>query len=283
MSMKHLGTPTLDIHAGGRDFIFPHHENEIAQSEALTGQTFAKIWLHHGLLTINNQKMAKSLGNFITVQDALKKHSPEALKLFFLSTHYASSIDYTEDKLADMEKGVAKFRALIKRAADVGPDKIGVKVGDVEFLVEAQEKILQALDADFNTAGALGHLFDLVTAANRFLDAGKQDDYFEGSVHQTIAFLTELVGGVLGISLVQTLSGALSVENEALLAQRVQARLRVLAIGARRPCWNPVKTFVRETLQVDEKKEQWAWDRYDPAALQEIIDAQREVIAASKA
>lgn len=223
MSIKHLGTETLDIHAGGRDLVFPHHENEIAQAEALTGKTFAKMWIHHGLLTIGGQKMAKSLGNFITVQDALTRHSVNALKLFFLSTHYASSIDYTQDKLADMEKGVAKFRALLKRAKDTAPDRLGVKIADVEFLVDAREKILEALDTDFNTAGALGHLFDLVTAANRFIDDGKQNDYFEGSVHQVVKFLREVVENVLGISLEEAAAG-LSPEDEALLNERIEAR-----------------------------------------------------------
>lgn len=223
MSIKHLGTETLDIHAGGRDLIFPHHENEIAQAEALTGKTFARMWIHHGLLTIGGQKMAKSLGNFITVQDALQKHSVNAFKLFFLSTHYASSIDYTEEKLGDMEKNVAKFKALIKRAADVGPDKLGVKLTDVEFAVDAREKILEALDADFNTAGALGHLFELVTAANRFIDEGKQNEYFEGSVHQTVKLLQEIVEGVFGISL-QDAPAGVSAEDEALLSERVEAR-----------------------------------------------------------
>ncbi len=223
MSMKHLGVETLDIHAGGRDLVFPHHENEIAQAEALTGKTFAKMWIHHGLLTIGGQKMAKSLGNFITVQDALKKHSVAALKLFFLTTHYASSIDYTEDKLLDMEKGVAKFRALVKRAKDVGEDNLGVALVDVEFLVDAKEKILQALDTDFNTASAVGYFFDVLTAANRFLDEGKQNAYFEGSVHQVVKFLRELVEGVFGISLDETLAG-ISSEDETLLNERIEAR-----------------------------------------------------------
>ncbi|MBF0122447.1 MAG: cysteine--tRNA ligase [Candidatus Omnitrophica bacterium] len=223
MSIKHLGTETLDIHAGGRDLVFPHHENEIAQSEALTGKPFSKMWIHHGLLTINGQKMAKSLGNFITVQDALKKHSVGALKLFFLSTHYASSIDYTEEKLLDMEKGIAKFKVLVKRAQDVGEDKLGVVLEDVEFLVEAKEKILLALDTDFNTASAVGHLFELVTAANRFMDDGKQNAYFEGSVHQVIKFLREMVVSVFGISCDEVQTG-LSSEEEALLQERIEAR-----------------------------------------------------------
>ncbi len=222
MSIKHLGTETLDIHAGGRDLVFPHHENEIAQAEALTGKTFAKMWIHHGLLTIDGQKMSKSLGNFITVQDALKQHSVSALKLFFLSTHYASSIDYSAGKLVDMEKGVARFRALILRA---GQFSVGgaLPVQDVPFLKEAKAKIMAALDEDFNTAAALGHFFDLLTAANRFIDQGKQDDRFEGSVKAVALVLKEILEGVLGITLDEAVS-EVSDEETSLLNERIEAR-----------------------------------------------------------
>jgi cysteinyl-tRNA synthetase len=223
MSIKHLGTETLDIHAGGRDLVFPHHENEIAQAEALTGKTFAKLWIHHGLLTINSQKMSKSLGNFITVQDALAKHSVNALKLFFLSTHYASSIDYTPEKLGDMEKGIAKFKNLIIKIKAVAEPKLPVRMDEVDFVLEAKEKILEALDADFNTASALGHIFDLVTATNRFIDDGKKDDYFEGSVHLAGKFLQEILESVLGMKLEDAVSG-LSADDEALVNERAEAR-----------------------------------------------------------
>lgn len=223
MSIKHLGTETLDIHAGGRDLVFPHHENEIAQAEALTGKTFAKRWIHHGLLTIDGQKMSKSLGNFITVQDALRKHSVSALKMFFLSAHYASSIDYTGEKLNDMEKGVARFRALVARGGQIPAGKVSVLCGDVPFLKDAKEKIIAAMDEDFNTAAALGHFFDLLTAANRFIDEGKKDDRFEGSVHAVIAVLKDLLEGVLGITLEEVALRA-SDEEMTLLKERVEAR-----------------------------------------------------------
>ncbi|MBF0594850.1 MAG: cysteine--tRNA ligase [Candidatus Omnitrophica bacterium] len=223
MSIKHLGTETLDIHAGGRDLVFPHHENEIAQAEALTGKPFARMWIHHGLLTINSQKMAKSLGNFITVQDALKKYSVSAFKLFFLSTHYASSIDYTDDKLVEMEKGIAKFKALLARAGQVPAPKLDVRLEDVDFLVDAKEKIIAAMDEDFNTALAIGHVFELVTAANRFMDVGKQDDYYEGSIHAVVKFLKDFLGVVLGLDLEDKTAG-LSAEDESLVNERLEAR-----------------------------------------------------------
>ncbi|MBF0485302.1 MAG: cysteine--tRNA ligase [Candidatus Omnitrophica bacterium] len=223
MSMKHLGVETLDVHAGGRDLVFPHHENEIAQAEALTGKPFARLWVHHGLLTINSQKMSKSLGNFITVQDAFQKHSVNAFKLFFLSTHYASNIDYTEDKLLDMEKGIAKFKNLLKKIDVVGLPSFSVSLNEVDFVLDAKEKILEAMDADFNTALALGHVFDFVTAANRFIDEGKKDDYFEGSAHLAGKVLREILEGVLGLDLNDAVSGLLP-EDEAFLKERVDAR-----------------------------------------------------------
>jgi cysteinyl-tRNA synthetase len=223
MSIRHLGVETLDIHAGGRDLVFPHHENEIAQAEALTGKTFANLWVHHGLLTINAQKMSKSLGNFITVQDALARHSVNALKLFFLSTHYGSSIDYTQDKLVEMEKGIARLRAVLQRAKTVPAAVLAVHREDVEFLIEARENIIQAMDEDFNTALAAGHVFELVTALNRFIDAGRQDDYFEGSVHAAAAFLREFLGEVCGLTL-EDAGARLSAEEEAWLQERIQAR-----------------------------------------------------------
>ncbi|MBF0387614.1 MAG: cysteine--tRNA ligase [Candidatus Omnitrophica bacterium] len=224
MSLKHLGTETLDIHAGGRDLVFPHHENEIAQAEALTGKPFARMWVHHGLLTINSQKMSKSLGNFITVQEALKKYSVSAFKLFFLSTHYASSIDYTEDKLGEMEKGIAKFQSLVARAEKVPAPGAGARLEEAEFLTEARKKILAAMDEDFNTALAIGQVFELITATNRFIDLGKQDDLFEGQVKAVVSFLKSFLTGVLGLELADRVVGP-SAEEAALINERQAARL----------------------------------------------------------
>lgn len=222
MSIKHLGVETLDIHAGGRDLIFPHHENEIAQAEALTGKTFAKLWIHHGLLTINSQKMAKSLGNFITVQDALKKYSVAAFKLFFLSTHYASSIDYTDEKLADMEKGVARFRAFLARVKQLSASKDNPSQLP-GLLHEVREKILKALDEDFNTALAVGHMFELMTTANRMIDAGAKDPSVIHMVRMAGDFIQQILSGVMGLDLEEKAEDV-SAEDAALLSERAQAR-----------------------------------------------------------
>ena len=171
MSQKLLKTDTLDIHAGGRDLIFPHHENEIAQAEALTGKPFAKYWIHHGLLTINGQKMAKSLGNFVTIKDFLAKFKdPGLLKFFFLTAHYRSAIDYNEERIEEARQALGRVRILT--------DKLDKKIGrsftflesKIKEIVEISNRFGEAIEDDFNTPQALAALFDLVNAANKNIE-----------------------------------------------------------------------------------------------------------------
>jgi cysteinyl-tRNA synthetase len=160
MSQKFLKTETLDIHAGGRDLIFPHHENEIAQTEALTGKPFAKYWVHHGLLAINGQKMAKSLGNFITIQDVLKKYHPDVLKLFFLQTLYSNPIDYSEKKMDEVTEYYRSFVLLFRLYRD-NLSKYGkrpLQKENKEELDRLSEEFNKAMDDDFNTPVALSIL-----------------------------------------------------------------------------------------------------------------------------
>ena len=175
MSMRYLRSQTLDIHAGGRDLIFPHHENEIAQAEALTGKLFAKYWIHHGLLTIEGRKMSKSLGNFVTIQDALAKFKPDILKMFFLSAHYASPIDFTFDGLSRSKKAYEKFEEFLDKcvseeskegASSAGLDEVIKKEIDLK-----RESFERVMDDDFNTAQGLAVLFDIVNAGNKMLDS----------------------------------------------------------------------------------------------------------------
>ncbi len=170
MSMKHLGE-TFDIHGGGKDLVFPHHENEIAQSEAATGRPFARYWLHNGFVNINNEKMSKSLGNFFTLRDVLGRVKPEALRFFFASSHYRSPIDYSEQSLAEAKAGLdrlyrVKEKAESCRAAGAIPAPLPEGEG-YSPLAEAPGRFAEAMDDDFNTAAALGHLFDAVRAMNR--------------------------------------------------------------------------------------------------------------------
>jgi cysteinyl-tRNA synthetase len=165
MSQDALKTDTLDIHAGGRDLIFPHHENEIAQAEAKTGKPFAKYWIHHGLLTINGQKMSKSLGNFYTIQDVLKKVPADVLKFFFLSAHYTSALDFSFEALETSHKGYKKILDFLEsaRVTGAGADPVSKNFED---------RFQKAMDDDFNTAQALAVLFEMAGAGNKALAAG---------------------------------------------------------------------------------------------------------------
>jgi cysteinyl-tRNA synthetase len=173
MSMRFLRTQTMDIHAGGRDLIFPHHENEIAQAEVLTGKKFARYWIHHGLLTIDGKKMSKSLGNFVTIQDILKKYEPNVLKLFFLSAHYGSPMDFsfraleeTKENLKQIGNFLDKVEARQKQLSGEGltlssEEEIEINNNCGEF-----EK---AMDDDFNTPQARAILFKLLALGNKYL------------------------------------------------------------------------------------------------------------------
>ncbi len=179
MSMKFLGTKTLDIHAGGRDLIFPHHENEIAQAEALTSKPFAKYWIHHGLLTINGQKMAKSLGNFITIKDFLSKHgNADILKLFFLSAHYSHPIDYTEEKIEAAKKQLKNLEDFFGRVEQLGGGKkAGRESAQIKTeLQEVENNFLAAMDDDFNMPQALGWVFELLNKGNQLIAKGELAD-----------------------------------------------------------------------------------------------------------
>ena len=199
MSMKHLECQTLDIHAGGRDLIFPHHENEIAQSEALTHKPFARIWIHHGLLTINGQKMAKSSGNFITVEDILKKYSVDDLKIFFLFSHYASPIDFCEEKIEEAHKALQKFDILFWKTHEILKDKhVDIPI-QADFIKEHKNRFVAAMDDDFNTPEALASLFDLISATNKFIEEGKRDKNYFGILYCAVDTLESLAKHIFGL------------------------------------------------------------------------------------
>ncbi len=172
MSQKYLETETLDIHGGGRDLIFPHHENEKAQAEALTGKKFANYWIHHGLLTINGQKMAKSLGNFVTIKDVLKKYPADILKIFYLQAHYSSSIDFSWEKMEEAKKAYERIMILIDKLDDYikkneiresTPWGTGAKAIEEEFF---REQFKAAMDDDFNMPKGLAVLFEVINSTN---------------------------------------------------------------------------------------------------------------------
>lgn len=206
MAQKYLGE-TLDIHGGGRDLIFPHHENEIAQSEALTGKMFARCWIHHGLLTINGQKMAKSLGNFVTIKDFICEYrDPGILKLFFLSTHYSNPVDYTKEKIEDCKKQKKSFDDFFEKIGSwrlrEGRFKAATSEKDRSKIEDIYLKFEQAMDDNFNTPVALASLFELMDLALGFVSCDKEDafNYAESKLRIFFSIFGFNVGKVRKIS-----------------------------------------------------------------------------------
>ncbi len=197
MSMKYLGE-TFDIHGGAQDLIFPHHENEIAQSEALTGKQFVKYWLHTGLLTINGEKMAKSLGNFITIRELLSKYDAEVFRVFVASSHYRSSIDFSEKAMKDAEAKLDKLyeaRDAIELALTLGNTKEG---RDEKFEVEVEKykrRFIDEMENDFNTPAALATLLEL---ARVIVNYSKNENPARDSLVYAKTTLLEL-GDIFGI------------------------------------------------------------------------------------
>jgi cysteinyl-tRNA synthetase len=207
--MKYLGE-TFDIHGGGKDLIFPHHENEIAQSEAATGRPFVRYWLHNGFVNINAEKMSKSLGNFFTIKEVLEKYDSELLRFFLLSAHYRSPLDFSDQNLTEAEAGMERiYKSLAGideylASGGAEPATAAASPGGAEL--ELQEKagtfmdrFREALDDDFNTALAIGNLFDLVRSINRVLaETGGSSGLVGELLAAARGNITEM-GGVLGL------------------------------------------------------------------------------------
>jgi cysteinyl-tRNA synthetase len=241
MSRKYLGE-TFDIHGGGKDLVFPHHENEIAQSCGASGKPFANLWMHHGFVTIKDEKMSKSLGNFLTIRDVLKQYEPEVLRLFIFSTQYRNPLDFTETALQDARSGLERMYECLAQVdglpaeGSVGPSHIADQ--DRLGLETLTTRFHEAMDNDFNTAQALAHLFDTVKSLNKILRALPEQPTVEDlTLLRTTAAVFRDLAGVLG--LVQRNPAAVVAGNKAkemagidlseekieqLIAQRNQAR-----------------------------------------------------------
>jgi cysteinyl-tRNA synthetase len=192
MCSKYLGQP-FDIHGGGSDLIFPHHENEIAQSEGAKGCLLARYWLHNGMVTIAHEKMSKSTGNFMTVQQAAQRVGGEALRRFVLGTHYRGPLDFSEDQLDEAKRGLDRLYETLARAAD---ELAGHQVeADATEKTKILDEFRTGMDDDFNTARGLATLFDAVRALNRHLDA--EEWALAGACRAALAE----IGRVLGIGL----------------------------------------------------------------------------------
>jgi cysteinyl-tRNA synthetase len=186
MALKYLGK-SLDIHGGGQDLIFPHHENEITQSESFTGVApFARYWLHNGLLQFGEDKMSKSLGNLITVKQALERYSPDAIRLFILGSHYRSPLTYSEETLKAAEVGMERLRQATRDGGGSG----GKTVLDAEPF---KRRFIDSMDDDFNTAQAAAVLFDLVRDINR----AREENFDVADARNTLVDLAKVLGFTL--------------------------------------------------------------------------------------
>lgn len=221
MVKKYLGE-TIDIHAGGQDLAFPHHENEIAQSEALTGKTMANYWLHNGYIKIDNEKMSKSLGNFVLVHDIIQQHSPDVVRFFMLTAHYRSPINFSEELLISAKSSLDRLKTTftnVKHRLSESADLAVEKENWLEKGEELKARFIKEMDDDFNTANAITVMFDTAKEANVYL----REQQTSKDVLQSFLSLLEEMGSVLGFSLEEQ-TELLDEEIESLIEERNQAR-----------------------------------------------------------
>ena len=222
MAKKLLGD-TIDIHAGGMDLAFPHHENEIAQSEALTGKKFANYWMHAAFLNVNNQKMSKSLNNFLTARDALKEYDADVIRFLMLSGHYRIQLNFSNELLESAKASVERLYNAIGNLENLISEVKNEKMTDeeikyLESLDAYRQRYIEKMDDDFNTADAISVLFDLIRDTNSNIGINSSKELCE----KALELIREL-GLPLGI-LQKTTKGDLEAEVEALIAERQQAR-----------------------------------------------------------
>ena len=222
MSKKYLGDE-IDIHAGGEDLIFPHHENEIAQSEAANGKNFARYWMHNAFLNIDNHKMSKSAGNFFTVRDIVAKYDPMVLRFFMLSAHYRSPLNFSAELMEAAANGLDRIRTAVSTLAFKAQNAEAAELSDAEkeLLEKAQayaDKFDQAMDDDFNTADALAAIFELVKFA-KTLGEESHSKAFWNALDEEIKTLADICGLT-----VETKQELLAEDIEALIQERQDAR-----------------------------------------------------------
>lgn len=222
MSKKYLGDE-IDIHAGGEDLVFPHHENEIAQSEAANGKTFARYWMHNAFLNIDNKKMSKSLGNFFTVRDISEKYDLQVLRFFMLSAHYRSPLNFSADLMEAAKNGLERIKTAAERLRELQENAARQELTEEEqaLLNEAKSFLLkfeEAMEDDFNTADAIAAVFELVKYANTNVDSLSSRAYAE-AVYGWLKTMTDICGLIL-----ETQKEILDGEIEALIQERQEAR-----------------------------------------------------------
>src|SRR5699024_5917720 len=222
MAKKYLGE-TIDIHAGGQDLTFPHHENEIAQSEALNEKPFANYWMHNGYMNIDNEKMSKSLNNFVLTKDLIANHDPMVLRFFMLSVHYRNPINFTATLLESAKNSFNRIKTSYQNLEHRKATSMDIEVDNskwYEKIANHQKDFEAAMNDDFNTANAITVLFDLAKDANLYLEEKQTNSEVITSFQE---MLTKLLG-VLGITLNEEKEELLDEEIDALISERNEAR-----------------------------------------------------------
>jgi len=249
MSMNCLGSPTLDIHGGGQDLVFPHHENEIAQSEAYTGKPFVKYWIHNAFVTINKEKMSKSLGNFFTIREVLEKYEPMVVRLFLLSAHYRRPLDFS-DKELDMARESYMRLCNFRRNVDFISEALLDRLDRREFFHESLEKkleyrkemdksildsldgelhnfteeFIEAMDDDFNTPKALGSIFNIVRTGNDFINRIPPGVLNPQDVYSSLNSLRAAFDQLMEVMGIKIETGLTSADISGMLEKREKAR-----------------------------------------------------------
>ena len=264
MATKYLGE-SFDMHGGGLENQFPHHECEIAQSESLSGQPFVRYWLHNNMVTVDGRKMGKSLGNFITLKDAFRRWSPQAVRFFILQSHYRSTLDFSDEAVEAASRGLEKLNEMVRRlrsGADEGGDQVQREGLNLEPFTHAFQ---EAMDDDFNTSRAVAVLFDLARAVNQHLD-----EFGPGSsreVDAVMGWYRDHAGTVLGLEL--GASGALETDDT-LQADLIQALIEIRQELRREKQWQ-LADGVRKRLEeigvvLEDKRGETSWKRVPVAS-----------------
>jgi cysteinyl-tRNA synthetase len=218
MAMKYLGA-SFDLHGGGEDLIFPHHECEIAQAEACTGKPFARYWVHNGMVNMGKEKMSKSLGNTLNIREIVKRHSPDTLRLWMLGTHYRNMIEWSEERVEESQRALERLTRLLHDAAAVRDG--GAPASLPAAFAEFRPRFEKAMDDDFNTPQALGVLFDFGRALAEARDRGGSPGAFAAGVDELVHLSRAL--GLFGRGAAQD---GPPPEVRELLAARGEARAR---------------------------------------------------------
>lgn len=270
MSLKHLGE-TFDMHGGGADLIFPHHENEIAQSEAYTGKTFVRYWVHNGFITVDKEKMSKSLGNFFTIQEILNKFDAEAVRFFLLSTHYRSPIEFSDEQLREAEASIDRYYTTVLRIRDfLSLESMKEKAGSDEkalddMLANFLDKFKEAMDDDFNTALAIGHIFELIRMLNKYMD-GKPSGKKAVELIKKAGELLRETGNILNIFMrtpEQWYNALMSSKNIGLTEDEIQTRIDERRAARERKDWAEADRIRKELeekgILLEDRKDGTGW------------------------